>query len=362
MGVIHFVLTRYVITALQKIVSITEFKWDDILLNRQLLKVGVELACTLLLQATIPTALKFYPTLQEIAVLVFSILLVCVVIHLLNRFIVALDQLVEHSSSGRSSTLKGISQMMQVVSVSIGIIVIISILANKNPLTVITGLGAAATVLMLVFKDSIMGVVAGVQLTLNDMIRPGDWITVPGRDINGIVVTIGLTTVKIRNFDMTIATVPPYTLVSESFQNWRGMKDSCGRRIKRSITIDVESICFCSPEMIDGFKREEWWGDLDPDTAHVNLTLFRRYVEFYLSQLPDLKTSDNMLYMARELDPTPHGVPIELYFFTSLTVWKPYEHFQAMVMDHILASVKRFGLRIYQAPSAHDIAQLRPKP
>ena len=355
---LYFVLTRYVIPAVLKLVSFTEARWDDVLFNEHLLRVVAELASVLLMQATVPPGLEYYPTLQTVAVLTFKILIVCVGVHLVNRFLIALYDLVENSSSGRTSSLKGIRQMLQVIAVSVGVIIVISILADKNPLTVMTGLGAAATVLMLVFKDSIMGVVAGVQLTLNDMLRPGDWITVPARNINGTVLEVGLTTVKVQNFDMTIVTVPPYALVSESFQNWRGMTDSRGRRVNRAVTIDVDSVDFCTDEMIAAFRQEEWWGDLDPEMRHVNLTVFRRYLEHYISQLPDLKSNPEMVYMVRELAPTPNGIPLELYLFTSVTSWKPYEHFQAAVIDHVLASVHRFGLRIYQAPSGRDIALL----
>lgn len=355
---LFYALTRYVIPAIDRLISHTEAKWDDVLFNPRLLRVVAELACVLLLQTFLPPSLALYPTLLTITSLTFRILIVCVIVHLVNRFLLALYELIESSSSGRASSLKGIRQMLQVISVSVGVIIIISILADKNPLTVITGLGAAATVLMLVFKDSIMGVVAGVQLTLNDMLRPGDWITVPARNINGTVLEVGLTTVKVQNFDMTIVTVPPYSLVSESFQNWRGMSDSRGRRINRSVTIDVDSVSFCDRRTIDRLKEEEWWGDLDPEAQHVNLTLFRRYLEHYISRLPELKTNDNMIYMVRELAPTPQGIPLELYFFTSLTSWKPYELFTASVTDHVLAAVHRFGLRVYQAPSSRDIAML----
>lgn len=355
---IYFLLTRYVIPGIIKVVRHTDAKWDDVLFNPRLLKVVTELACVIFLQATLPPALAYYATLQGLASLTFRILIVCCIVHLVNRFLIALYELIESSSSGRASSLKGIRQMLQVVAVSIGVIIIISILANKNPLAVITGLGAAATVLMLVFKDSIMGMVAGVQLTLNDMLRPGDWITVPARNINGTVLEVGLTTVKVQNFDMTIVTVPPYSLVSESFQNWRGMTDSRGRRISRAVTIDIDSIDFCPPQTVAELSREDWWGDLDPAGRHVNLTLFRKYLEHYISRLPELKSDGNMVYMVRELAPTPQGVPLELYFFTSLTSWKPYELFQSDVIDHVFASVHRFGLRVYQTPSGRDIAML----
>ena len=298
---VYLVITKGIIPVVLRFVAFTEAKWDDILFNPPLLRVVAELAFVLVLQATLLPSLTGYVTLHGIATVGCRVAIVCVIVHLINRF-----------------------------------------------------LGAAATVLMLVFKDSIMGVVAGVQLTLNDMLRPGDWITVPARHINGTVLEVGLTTVKVKNFDNTIVTVPPYSLVSESFQNWRGMSDSGGRRVNRSFTIDVNSVTFCTPEMIESFRGEEWGRRLDPEKQYVNLTLFRHYLEHYISTLPQLNNSDGMLYMVRELAPTPQGIPLDLYLFTSLTSWKPYEHFQAGIMDHIVASVHRFGLRIYQAPSGLD--------
>ncbi len=351
---VYLVITKGIIPVVLRFVAFTEAKWDDILFNPPLLRVVAELAFVLVLQATLLPSLTGYVTLHGIATVGCRVAIVCVIVHLINRFLVAVYDMLASESTGRVSSLKGILQMLQVVSICIGIIIVISILADRNPVTIITGLGAAATVLMLVFKDSIMGVVAGVQLTLNDMLRPGDWITVPARHINGTVLEVGLTTVKVKNFDNTIVTVPPYSLVSESFQNWRGMSDSGGRRVNRSFTIDVNSVTFCTPEMIESFRGEEWGRRLDPEKQYVNLTLFRHYLEHYISTLPQLNNSDGMLYMVRELAPTPQGIPLDLYLFTSLTSWKPYEHFQAGIMDHIVASVHRFGLRIYQAPSGLD--------
>lgn len=356
---LFWLLTHYLIPVVEKFTNFTSAKWDDILLNPRLLRVVAELLVVILMQATLPPALVYYEAVRGIVSVACRVLLVAVAVHLVNRFILALYNLLEANSSGRVTSLKGIRQMLQVISVSVGVIIVISILAEKNPLTVITGLGAAATVLMLVFKDSIMGVVAGVQLTLNDMLRPGDWITVPARNVNGTVLEVGLTTVWVQNFDMTIVTVPPYSLVTESFQNWRGMSDSKGRRINRSVTIDVNSVTFCTPEQIEEFRKEPWGYGLDAGGPYVNLTLYRRYLEHYISQLPQLKTGDDMLYMVRELQPTPHGIPLDLYLFTSLTSWKPYEHFQAEIMDHVIASVQRFGLRIYQSPSGLDVRSVR---
>lgn len=369
-------LTCLVVPGVLKVVGSTGPKWDDILFNPQLLKVVAELLCVILLKVTLPESLAYYSTARAIAMLCCRLLLVWTVVHLVCRLLLAVDELLEHNSNSRVSSLKGIRQMLQVVTVCIGIVVTISILANKNPLIIVSGLGAAATVLMLVFKDSIMGMVAGVQLTLNDMLRPGDWISVPSRNINGVVQEVGLNTVKVQNFDMTIVTVPPYALVSESFQNWRGMYAAQGRRITRSVTIDINTVGFCTHEMVKKFRNEEWGRDLDLSERHVNLTVFRKYLEHYIAHLPTLlparkpqtarhgdgkgkEKGASIVYMVRELEPTPHGIPVEIYLFTTITAWKPYEHLQADIMDHLLASVGQFGLRVYQAPSGYDVMALK---
>lgn len=348
-------LNRVVIPVVLKFVAFTAVKWDDILLNPRLLKIVSELAFVIVARITLPDSLEHYPKLSSASLLICKIGLVYVAVHLINRFILALYELLEANSSSRITTLKGIRQMLQIVTVCVGIIIVVSLLANRDPLALITGLGAAATVLMLVFKDSIMGVVAGVQLTLNDMLRPGDWITLPGRNINGTVLEVGLTTVKVKNFDNTIVTVPPYSLVTETYQNWRGMRDSGGRRVNRSFTIDVNSIRFCTEEEIERYRTLSWGNDFNSGEEYVNLTVYRHYLEHYISELPSLKTGDDMLFMVRELAPTPQGVPLDIYFFTTNTAWKNYEHLQAKVMDHIFASVGKFGLRIYQAPSGLDL-------
>lgn len=358
--VVYVVLSRVVIPIVLRFVNYTDAEWDDILFNAPLLRVVAELAFIIILQITLPSSLAAYPGMAGVASVVCRVGLVCVIIHLVTRFLNAVFDLMTAKSTGRVNSLKGILQMLQVIAVCIGIIIIISILADKNPVAIITGLGAAATVLMLVFKDSIMGVVAGVQLTLNDMLRPGDWITVPSRNINGTVVDVGLTTVKVQNFDNTIVTVPPYSLVSESFQNWRGMSDSGGRRLNRAVTIDVNSVGFATPEQIEAFRSEPWGTELDPSMKYVNLTLFRQYLEYYITTIQSIKNdSDDMIFMVRELAPTHQGIPVEVYFFTSLTSWKPFELLTAEVTDHIFASVHRFGLAVFQAPSGLDVRNRR---
>ena len=258
----------------------------------------------------------------------------------------------------------------------IGAICIIALLLDKKPAHLLAGLGASAAILMLVFKDSIMGLVSGIQLSANDMLLPGDWITMPKYNADGVVTEVTLNTVKVRNFDNTITTIPPYALVSDSFQNWRGMEESGGRRVKRSVNVDMNSVCFCTSEMLDRFRQivllkeyvekteeevrrcNEVLGDAamtNPVNGlhQTNLGVFRAYLEAYLRNLATVNTG--MTCMVRQLQPTEKGVPLEVYFFTRDTRWIFYEKIQADVFDHIFAVIPYFGLRLFQNPSAADI-------
>lgn len=367
----YYLLTKVVSPVITRIVTLTEIKWDDILFNPMMLRAWSELVTSVLILFTVPPALSLYKLCESIALLGAKIAAVMAIVHLVNRFVMAVYDLVTSSTSMRTGSLKGIRQMIQILSVCVGAIVIISLLINRSPLIILSGLGASAAVLMLVFKDSILGLVAGVQLTLNDMLRPGDWITAPKYGVNGVVVEVTLTTVKIRNFDMTIVTVPPYSLVSESFQNWRGMKDSGGRRVKRSICIDLNSVRFLTPQeendyldlietdsLTEEIAREESHR-ADPGRKTANITVFRRYLERFISHLPStIADMPGFTCMVRELEPTPQGLPVEIYFFTSRQEWVDYEHLQADIIDHIVAKVPEFGLRIYQAPSGLDLLAL----
>ena len=247
--------------------------------------------------------------------------------------------------------------MFKIISLCIGAIIIISIVVDKNPANILTGLGAMAAVLMLVFKDPIMGLVAGVQLSANDMLRQGDWITLPKHNADGEVVEVTLTTVKVQNWDKTITTIPPYVLVSESFQNWRGMFDSGGRRIKRSLYIDMNTIGFCTKEQVEKFRQKGWLNGIDCDDEHiVNLTVLRNYLDIYLRN--NKRVNQNLILMVRQLQPTAQGLPLELYFFSANTAWVAYEHLQADVFEHIFAIMPEFGLKVFQTPAGNDFHTL----
>jgi miniconductance mechanosensitive channel len=206
---------------------------------------------------------------------------------------------------------------------------------------------------MLVFKDMIMGLVAGVQLSANDMLRPGDWISMPKYGADGDVIEVTLTTVKVQNWDKTITTIPPYALISDSFQNWRGMKDCGGRRVKRSVYLDMRSITFCTKEQHRDFAKRGWLEGVErEDKFVVNLHVFRNYLENYLRHHP--RVSKRLTIMVRQLQPTAQGLPLELYFFSDGTEWVPYEHLQAEIFEHVFAMLPTFGLRVFQSPMGID--------
>ena len=249
----------------------------------------------------------------------------------------------------RSKAMKGLVQVFQVLLFFIGGIIIISVLINKSPATLFAGLGASAAILMLVFKDSILGFVAGVQLSANDMIRIGDWIQLPDGSANGIVLEITLNTVKIQNWDNTISTVPPYTLVNTTFKNWRGMQESGGRRVDKTIKLDISTLKCCTPEMITRIRQQiplmEKIELTDMDKL-TNVQLYRMYIERYLRSHPIVNAKLDLIISQKE--PTEFGLPIEVYFFLTDKVWDEFERIQSDIFDHLLVMVKVFDLELYQ--------------
>ena len=246
-----------------------------------------------------------------------------------------------------SRAMKGLVQIFQVILFFVGGIIIVSVLINKSPTTLFAGLGASAAILMLVFKDTILGFVAGIQLSANDMLRIGDWIQLSDGSANGIVLEITLNTVKIQNWDNTISTIPPYTLVNTTFKNWRGMQESGGRRVDKSIKLDMNTLKFCTDEMIARIRQEiPLMKDVEYTKDMTNAQLYRIYIELYLSQHP--LVNKNLYLIIAQREPTPYGVPIEIYFFLSDTIWKEYEQIQSDIFDHLLVMVNQFDLKLYQ--------------
>ena len=279
------------------------------------------------------------------------IYIIVVFILILNAILLTFLDLYSKTEKNRSHPMKGIVQGAQVVLFFIGAILIVAILFDKSPSTLLTGLGASAAVLMLVFKDSILGFVAGVKLSQNNMIRIGDWIQLPDGSANGTVEEITLNTVKVRNWDNTITTIPPYNLVSGPFKNWRGMSESGGRRVDKMIYLDVDSIGFCSEETVAEIKArvplmQEWKGGSEPPT---NSQLYRVYIDLYLRQHPVVAKNLDLIVAQREHG--QFGVPVEVYFFLTEKTWRKYEDIQSDIFDHLITMAPEFRLHLFQRPS-----------
>lgn len=356
---ISYIITKLfrhlVIPAVHKITSRTKATWDDYLFNERMMTSFCRMIPPIMFYLLLPFVFNNIPQVLDILLKGCLIYLVITTLMLVNSFLNSLYEISNEHETLRNRPLKGIYQMINLVAIGIGIILIISILIDQNAATILAGLGASAAVLMLIFKDSILGLVAGVQLSANDMLRPGDWITMPKYGADGDVLEVSLTTVKVRNFDKTITTIPPYVLVSDSFQNWRGMRETGGRRIKRSIFIDMTTVHFCSEKEKIMFASRGWIDEAQakPETQVVNLYVFRNYLQNYLREHP--RTHKELMIMVRQMQPTSEGLPLEIYCFSNTTVWPEYEQIQGEIFDHILAIIPEFGLRIFQRPSGNDL-------
>lgn len=344
---------KVIIPIIRKITTNTEFRWDDYLLGDPVLNDLCRIIAPVSVYALLPFALP-EGELLDLVMKLCRIYIIAVCMKLISTVISSLYDMSNEHDKLKNHSLKGFYQMLKLVVICIGSIIIISTLIGKNPIAILTGLGAGTAVLMLVFQDTIKGFVAGIQLIANDMLRPGDWITMPKYGADGDVMEVTLTTVKVRNWDKTIVTVPPYALINDSFQNWRGMFDTGGRRIKRSINIDMNTVRFCTEEELAGFRKQPWMGDFEQTgKEEVNLYIFRHYVEYYLRHHPKVNTE--MIMTVRQLQPGAQGMPIELYFFSADTAWLRYEHLQAEVFDHVLAMLHIFDLKVFQSPTGNDI-------
>ena len=354
---VGYICRRVFSPLILKLVTNTKFIWDDYFLNKPVVKAF----CRIIPGLTFYTLLPFcLPDEKELVYTIITqatkIYIAVTFISLTTAFLNNIENFTVSDEKLKDKQLYGTIEFLKIVAYFIGGIIIISYLIGKSPLSMIAGIGAAATVLMLVFKDSILGLVAGIQLSTNKMLKPGDWITIKNLNIDGVVEQVSLTTVKIRNFDNTIATVPPYYLISNSFQNWAPMKSSSGRRVKRAINIDVNSIQFADNILLETLRKKKYItnaDEIDKETEIVNLTLFRKYIEFYLRNLSNV--NNNATILVRQLEPTTNGLPLEIYYFSSETSFIEYEQLAAETMEYIIAILPIFGLRMFQAPTGNDI-------
>ncbi|PQP83936.1 mechanosensitive ion channel protein MscS [Paenibacillus sp. PCH8] len=371
----NFIAKKIVLKTINHLVNNNRYKWGNIIVEKKLFHKLSHLVPAVIIYYSAYIFPAYQALIEKSAMTYMIIIMITVLNALLNVF----DDIYRSYEVSKIRPIKGYIQVAKIVLFIIGGIIVISNLIGQNPLIILSGLGALSAVLMLVFKDSILGLVAGIQLSSNDMVRVGDWIEMPKYDADGDVIDITLNTVKVMNFDKTITMIPSYALISDSFKNWRGMQISGGRRIKRSVYIDTSSISFCTQEMIVEFEKIHYLKEyvttkLDEINAynvehHVNMEsnvngrqltnvgVFREYIHQYLRNHP--KIHKDMTLIVRQLAPGDKGLPLEIYAFSNDTAWGVYETVQADIFDHIFAVASTFGLRAFQNPTGHDIVQLK---
>ncbi len=377
--IVDVICRGVLVKIIRRIVRRTPMKWDDIIFNENVMRRMCNIVTPVLIHILLPIAFPEQTPTMHFVMDIVQIVIIITVTRFINAALKTLFMIAETLDHWQGKPLKGILQTGQVVMLLICLILIISILLDKSPTLLLTGLGASAAVLSLVFKDSILGLVAGVQLSANNMLKVGDWISMPKYGVDGVVLEVALTIVKVQNWDNTITTIPPYLLISDSFQNWQAMSESGGRRVKRHISIDMTSINFCNEAQIEYFRRSGLLCDYIDKTNEAlktfneknlrsedmtrvdgesltNIGLFRNYLISYLRRRSDVHQS--MTLLVRQLQPTEYGLPIELYFFTNTVAWDQYERIQAEVFDHVLSVIPLFGLRVFQSPAGRDFHKL----
>ncbi|MBO7287739.1 MAG: mechanosensitive ion channel [Bacteroidales bacterium] len=372
--IILLVIKKTVYVFIQK----SQSKRDDILIQNKVFNRICLLIPAFLIRFNIEAAIPSFPTLSSTIILFTKIYEVFIYSRVLDAILTTLNDIYDTYEISKSKPIKGFIQVLKTIIYIICALLIIAILTHKELSNILIGLGTLSAVLMLVFKDPILGFVGGLQLTINDMLRIGDWIVMEKSKADGEVLEIGLTTVKVQNWDKTITTIPTYSLISDSFTNWRGMENSGGRRIARSFVIDIDTVKFCTPEMLERFKKfqlvtqyitdkekeiEEYNKANNIDNSNLvngrrqtNLGIFRAYLNAYLANCPYI--NKDMTFMVRQLSPTETGVPIQIYAFSSNKAWISYENIQSDIFDHVFAVVTMFDLKIYQKPSSNSLAVL----
>jgi len=360
---------------LEKAVQKSDNHWDDAFFHHGFFRRLFRIPPVVVLYTS--ADLLFPPTsfLAEFIKRLAMALLILTGVRVLNTLLLAAQDIHARSQQDTGRSIRTYMDAARIAVYFLASILVVAVLTDKSPFGVLSILGGLSVVLMLVFKDTILGFVAGMQLAAHDMIRVGDWIEMPKYGADGDVIDISIHTVKVRNWDKTISTIPAYALVTDSFKNWRGMSESGGRRIKRALCIDMQSIRFCDAATLERFGKiallrnyitakqaeitaynQEHQVDesLPINGRHqTNIGVFRAYIQAYLRQHP--KIHPEMTFLVRHLQPTPQGLPLEIYVFSNDQVWANYEAIQADIFDHLLAATPEFGLRIFQYPSGHDL-------
>ncbi|WP_419957626.1 mechanosensitive ion channel family protein [Psychrobacillus psychrotolerans] len=371
----NFISKKVVIRVITKIVQNTKFRWDDMLLERKVFHKLSHIVPAIIIYFF---AFAFPESFQNLIQKVSIAYLIIMGLVIINSALNAMNDIYQTYEVSRTKPIKGYIQVVKIIIITLGIIMVIANLIGKSPLLLLSGIGALSAVFMLVFRDSLLGLVAGIQLSTNDMVQVGDWIEMPKYGADGDIIDISLNTVKVQNFDKTITMIPSYALISDSFINWRGMQTSGGRRIKRSLFIDKNSISFCTEEMINNFKNIHYLSDYvtlrESEIAEyntrnkinhsnrvngrslTNIGVFRAYISNYLRHHPGI--NQDMTLMVRQLAPTENGLPLEIYAFTNDTQWAVYETVQADIFDHLFAVAAEFGIQLFQNPTGNDFKKI----
>lgn len=369
--VINLIIKKVVLRLLAGYIETTKYKWDNIMLKNQVFHRISYMVPAIIVYNFAPVFRNYEPIIKRVSLTYLFIIGILV----LNSVLDSVNDIYKLYPVSKLRPIKGLIQIVKIVVYIVSGIIIIAGLMGQSPIVFLSGIGALTAVFSLVFKDSILGFVAGIQLTSNNMLQIGDWIEMDKYGADGEVAEITLNTVKVQNFDKTIVTIPSYALVSDSFKNWRGMQESGGRRIKRAIYIDTTSICFCNEEMIEKFKKIHYLkdyiikkeeelreyneengvtADMLVNGRHLtNIGTFRMYILNYLENYPGIL--GGMSHTVRQLPPGEYGLPLEIYVFTKYTDWVSYESLQADIFDHILSVAPEFGLRIFQNPTGQDV-------
>ncbi len=373
----NYIAKRVILKIVEHFAARSKTEWDDVLVKRKFFRRLSHFAPALVIYL-MSTVLFENDTAIFITRRIAEIYMLFVAIFTIDSFLSSVVDIYHNYDTSGKFPVRIIAQVAKILLFTIIGIIILSTIIGQSPAFFIGGLGAMAAVLMLIFKDPILGLAAGIQLSANKMVRVGDWIEMPKYGADGDVVDISLTTVKIQNFDKTIVTIPTFALVSDGVKNWRGMSESGGRRIKRSVFIDMTSVKFCTQEMIEKFSKIQYLNTYVLDKNKelsgfnaankidntvlvngrrmTNLGTFRAYLVSYLKDHP--KIHKDLTLIVRQLDPGPTGLPIEIYVFSSDQNWSNYEAIQADIFDHILAVIPEFDLRVYQNPTGSDFQNL----
>ncbi len=376
--VADIIAKRYIVKTIERILKKTKTNYDDYIIKRRVFNKLSHIVPALIILFYSGTIFNNLPVVSNFITNMVIVYIIFIVVSSFNAFMKAVDDVYNTFNFAKERPIKGYIQVVQIVIFSIAILITISVIFDIDMTAIFTGMGAIAAIILLIFKDTILGLVAGVQLTANNMVKIGDWISMPSHNADGTVLEITLNTVKVQNWDKTISTIPTYALVTNSFANWRGMEESGGRRIKRNISIDMQSVKFCDDKMLSKFREIAYLSEyIDKKSEELveynkvnkfdnsvlvngrrmtNLGVFRKYLEEYLMHNPNV--NKEMTFLVRHLQPTEKGLPIEIYVFSKDQAWANYEAIQADIFDHILAVLPEFELSVFQFPTGNDLKTL----